>query len=191
MPVVQHTYGTRRNAPSYPGVGAIPPGEATGPHTGFQSPQEPTPAYAALDSNDSPDLVAARRELFDVEAHIQMLRDNLNLRLNNPDSSGPPIESLEEEIRSLVLRGRKLRRRVHALQNPDSPAYLQSQAMTANPADAERGLAITSYNTPLAFNPPTATRARKWTAGNLACFVVMVGVVILFIVIITAIAYRK
>ncbi|KAJ6264056.1 hypothetical protein Dda_0197 [Drechslerella dactyloides] len=203
MPAVQHTFGTARNAPSHPGVGVVPPTPqmseahacppgssppvltAALPDADFQSPQEPAPIYVPSGPNDSPDLVAARRELLDVDAEIRRKTDELNLRLNDSDSSGESIEHLKEEVRKLNIRKGSLQQRVSDLQDPSSFAYLQSQAMTAMPADLERG----GQYLPLV-NTTQAVGARKSKASS-CCIIFGVLIFVIVFIAILAQASRK
>ncbi|RVD90244.1 uncharacterized protein DFL_001219 [Arthrobotrys flagrans] len=97
-----------------------------------QSPQEPVPAYTRYGPNDSPDLLATRREYLDVEAQIQNETTELNHRLNNPSEDPTIINSLQDSIRKLYLRKGALMQRIQDLQDPNSYAFHQAQAMTVN-----------------------------------------------------------
>ncbi|KAF3911574.1 hypothetical protein ABW21_db0201140 [Orbilia brochopaga] len=208
MSTAQHTFGTRRNAPSYPGVGnndiplqtqpavessntyVYPPSQpsaASPSPIGVRSPQEPVPAYNPVSANDSPDLIAARRELLDVDARIRTQTDELNLRLNSSDSSGTSIEYLQEEIRKLNIRKTDLQQRVSDLQDPNSYYYQQSQAMTANPADLERGLLIGSRVLPISYPPVVRPANKVRSAVSCAICVFVIGGVLLVIIVLVAV----
>ncbi|KAF3177420.1 hypothetical protein TWF225_008407 [Orbilia oligospora] len=95
-----------------------------------QLPQEPIPAYTRDAQNDSPDLLAARREYLDVETQIQNETTELNHRLTNPSENSTIITSLQNSIRKLYIRQGALMQRIQDLQDPNSYAFQQSQAMT-------------------------------------------------------------
>ncbi|KAF3923724.1 hypothetical protein ABW20_dc0106385 [Dactylellina cionopaga] len=165
-----------------------------GPHVyNFSSPQTPAPAYTPFNANDSPDLLAARRELLDIEAQIQRDNDNLNNRLNESNRDPSAIEFFQEEVRKLYIRKGALQQQIQDLQNPNSYAYQQSQAMTANPASE-------SQHTPLVyaahlesnrFNAATLTQAVKSNASRFRCIWIVFVVSVIPITIIILYALNK
>ncbi|KAF3211967.1 hypothetical protein TWF192_008958 [Orbilia oligospora] len=100
-----------------------------------QLPQEPIPAYTRDGQNDSPDLLAARREYIDIETQIQNETTELNHRLTNPSENSTIITSLQSSIRKLYIRQGALMQRIQDLQDPNSYAFRQSQAMTTTTAN--------------------------------------------------------
>ncbi|KAK6522214.1 hypothetical protein TWF281_002780 [Arthrobotrys megalospora] len=164
---------------------------AQGPHSyGVQSPQEPVPAYTPYGPNESPDLLAARREYLDVEAQIQNETTELNHRLNNRDEDPTVINSLQDSVRKLYIRKGALMQRIQDLQDPNSYAFQQSQAMTAIP----------THQTPLMYDEQTQnihranilanyTVTKKDRAKGLACIIILV--IILTIIIVGLITKKK
>ncbi|KAK6542559.1 hypothetical protein TWF694_006507 [Orbilia ellipsospora] len=203
-PTVQHTYGPRGSMPSYSGAGvtqspiggspsdqagsSVPEGPAppymspTGSQPAFGgivSPQTPVPVYAPHVQIESPELVA-RRELSEVNSRIHTQTTILNHRLNEPgEINSETIEQLQEEIRRLEIRRDALTQHLQDLQDPNSYAYTQANAMNPNtplmyahgPA-VESGLNNLPWRTVVAlaatsnqstgYTPAKPTTARGW-----------------------------
>ncbi|KAK6496240.1 hypothetical protein TWF481_002265 [Arthrobotrys musiformis] len=135
-PPIPGTYETEVSIPSVPPAPHAQNAHPTNafryahPYEDFERPQEPIPAYTRHAPNDSPDLLAARREYLDIEAQIQNETTELNHRLNNPSEDPTTINSLQDSIRKLYFRKGALMQRIQDLQDPNSYAFQQSQAMT-------------------------------------------------------------
>ncbi|KAK6330800.1 hypothetical protein TWF718_003000 [Orbilia javanica] len=146
-------------------------------------PQEPIPAYTRYAQNESPDLLAARREFLDVDTQIQNETTELNHRLNNANEDPIIINSLQDSIRKLYLRKGALMQRIQDLQDPNSYAFQQSQAMTVNPTN----------QTPLMYDNEAQDRNRALTLANytvtsrdrmkgVACIIILFVVLVIIII---------
>ncbi|KAK6502399.1 hypothetical protein TWF506_002979 [Arthrobotrys conoides] len=153
---------------------------------GQVEPQEPIPAYTRNGPNESPDLIAARREYLDVKAQIQKETIELTNLINTPPPNPTKILSIQDSIRKLYIRQGSLLQRIQDLQDPYSYAFQQSQAMTTmNP----------THQTPLMYDPDQEAqdRNRALTLGNytvtsrdrkkgIACLVILLFVLTVLIV---------
>ncbi|KAF3930040.1 hypothetical protein ABW19_dt0202212 [Dactylella cylindrospora] len=168
------------------------PSQTPNPYSRITSPAEPIPAYTPYGPNDSPDLIAARRELMDVDVQIRGEEDHLSACLSNPGTDPAYIAHLQEELRKGYLRKGALQQRIQDLQNPNSYAYQQSQAMVAP---------LSSHQTPLIQSEIAVTQyiedqrrafsvKPKSTVGC-AIFIIFILAVIVTIAIVTASRNRR
>ncbi|KAK6342038.1 hypothetical protein TWF730_001519 [Orbilia blumenaviensis] len=155
---------------------------AQNPYNGYdtQMPQEPVPAYAPNGLSMSPDLLAARREHLDVEAQIQHETNDLNNRLNNPGEDPERINFLHDSIRKLYLRKGVLMQRIQDLQDSNSYAYQQSQAMTANITHQTPPMNVEAQN-PTLSNDLVVQRDKRTALGCISFLVIVITIVIVVI----------
>ncbi|EPS42589.1 hypothetical protein H072_3389 [Dactylellina haptotyla CBS 200.50] len=169
------------------------PTSYSGYQSQFQSPQQPAPTYTPWGSNMSPDVIATRRELLDVDALIHDSQNRLNEQLDNPAHDSVAIEQLQEESRKLYLRKSTLLQRLQDLQDPSTEAYHQSQAMTVNLAEPlmyAHGPAVESGVRPAITLLPAATKNRGAWKACIALLIIALVVIVIISVIVKRLSHR-